>query len=427
MRVLMYAYGTRGDVEPVVALAQAVVRAGGEALVAVPETLRPWVQSTGTSVAGLTDEVLQRISSPDVRRMFEGAGSRRARRETARDLMHSSVAEYGSILADIAWIARESGPFDAVVHTQGLAEATHQVGEWLGVPSVLATLYPNYAPSGRYPSMLLAGATGTHRIVNRASHVVTNLIPPPTAFRRTLLRWRQERLGLDPRPGYWNFRRDSSGATKKILHAFSPTLMPPAAEWGREVSTQGFWFTAPADFEGRAELRRYVEAVRPVVVTLGSLRPSDEAGADLAVRRLAEDLQVRLLVVTGTSGFTYDESEFVRTIDTMPFSWALPRASAVIHAGGAGVSHHALRAGIPQIALPLHAEQLMWARSLAELGVSPQPVMMRDLTPVVLERVFTEASGSESIARAVKAAAQSVHQEQGADGAARDLARWAVR
>lgn len=425
VKALIYAYGTRGDVEPAVALAQAILRDGGDAVVAVPRSLVAWVAGMGVSATGVSDEALQRISSPEVRKMFEGSLTRSEHRRIAEALMQESVDEYGQILSDIARIAEESGPVEVVVHAQGLAEATHQIGEWLEVPTVLATLYPNYAPSGRYPSMLLAGSRFTSRALNRMSHSVANLIAPPAVFRRQLRSWRSERLGLGERRGYWNFR-DSPSSSKKILHAFSPTLVRPADEWGGSVSTRGFWFAEEGRYRDDDGLGEYLASASPIVVTLGSLRPSDEAGTDEIIREVAEALQVHLLVVSGTSEFVTAGSDLVRVIDNVPFSWLFPRATAVVHAGGAGVSHHAVRAGVPQVTLPIHGEQLMWAKSLAELGVAPAPIMMRELTAEALGRALSEVLNSAGIARSVAAGALSMRREDGVDGAVRDLEEWVV-
>ena len=54
MRSLIYAYGSRGDVEPAVALAQAMKRSGDEAVVAVPQSLVAQVSAMGVSAAPST-------------------------------------------------------------------------------------------------------------------------------------------------------------------------------------------------------------------------------------------------------------------------------------------------------------------------------------------------------------------------------------
>jgi sterol 3beta-glucosyltransferase len=56
----------------------------------------------------------------------------------------------------------------------------------------------------------------------------------------------------------------------------------------------------------------------------------------------------------------------------VPHEWLFPRVSLAIHHGGAGTTHTAARAGIPQVILPFGADQFFWARRLADRGVAPR-------------------------------------------------------
>jgi sterol 3beta-glucosyltransferase len=205
----------------------------------------------------------------------------------------------------------------------------------------------------------------------------------------------------------------------------APTLVRPSGEWGDSVSTRGFWFAEQDGYRATDGLSNFMETHRPVVVSLGSQRPSDEAGSNQTILEVAQDLGVPLLVVKGTSEFSVDQSARVRVVEDVPFEWLLPQASAVVHAGGAGVAHHALAAGVPQVALPIHGEQVMWSQRLAQRGVSPAPVMMRQLTHSKFRAALSDALGSTRIARSVEACALAIRSEDGVDGAVRDLTEWA--
>ncbi|XP_020572535.1 sterol 3-beta-glucosyltransferase UGT80B1 isoform X2 [Phalaenopsis equestris] len=77
---------------------------------------------------------------------------------------------------------------------------------------------------------------------------------------------------------------------------------------------------------------------------------------------------------------------------TVPYMWLFPRCAAVIHHGGSGASAAALHAGVSQILCPFILDQFYWAERLCWLGVSPAPLERLHLLP--------ENSDAESIKKA---------------------------
>ena len=77
-RLLLLTYGTRGDVEPFIALAVAARAGGQDAVVAGPQRFREFVEEFGVRFHPLPDTSLAAIESPDGRVMLEGGAIREA-------------------------------------------------------------------------------------------------------------------------------------------------------------------------------------------------------------------------------------------------------------------------------------------------------------------------------------------------------------
>jgi sterol 3beta-glucosyltransferase len=56
----------------------------------------------------------------------------------------------------------------------------------------------------------------------------------------------------------------------------------------------------------------------------------------------------------------------------VPHEWLFPRVALAIHHGGAGTTHVAARAGVPQVILPFGGDQLFWAARVAAHGAAPR-------------------------------------------------------
>jgi UDP:flavonoid glycosyltransferase YjiC (YdhE family) len=122
-----------------------------------------------------------------------------------------------------------------------------------------------------------------------------------------------------------------------------------------------------------------------------------EETANLVLQALAQTQQ-RAVILSGWGGLRKaDLPDSVFILDTIPFSWLFPRVAAVVHHGGAGTTAAGLRAGVPSIVLPFFGDQFFWGQRVAELGVGPEPVPRKRLTPERLAQAIQEAINDETM------------------------------
>jgi UDP:flavonoid glycosyltransferase YjiC (YdhE family) len=69
-----------------------------------------------------------------------------------------------------------------------------------------------------------------------------------------------------------------------------------------------------------------------------------------------------------------------RVVREAPHALLFPRMAAVVHHGGAGTTAQALRAGVPQVILPLFMDQYYHAHKLHRANLAPKPVPMERIT-----------------------------------------------
>ena len=88
---------------------------------------------------------------------------------------------------------------------------------------------------------------------------------------------------------------------------------------------------------------------------------------------------------------THDLPGNIFVLGDTPHDWLFPKMSAVIHHGGSGTTATALRAGVPQVLVPLILDQYHHAQRLYEEGLAPRPVPMEKITAPQLARAIREA------------------------------------
>ncbi len=110
-----------------------------------------------------------------------------------------------------------------------------------------------------------------------------------------------------------------------------------------------------------------------------------------------------------------------------PHSRLAPRSSALVHHGGAGTTHSALRAGRPSVVVPFIVEQRLWARQLRAVGAAATPVPFWKATPEHLAERIREAVVSEALRGSASRLAAAMAREDGTGAATRLLAVEAAR
>src|SRR5262249_4397919 len=156
------------DVQPYLALADGLARAGHDAVLAAPTRFEDFAAGHGIEFSPWDDESLGLLDRPDVKEMLLNSQSPDELAKTQSYLRAESFRLYPRLLDGI-WRAAESGA-DLLVHPYVGATAVHQVAEKLAVPNVLAVLYPSYVTSWYYPSPDLASRELSN-FGNRMGHV----------------------------------------------------------------------------------------------------------------------------------------------------------------------------------------------------------------------------------------------------------------
>ncbi|MGW5557523.1 nucleotide disphospho-sugar-binding domain-containing protein [Micromonospora sp. NPDC003944] len=418
MRVLVCTYGSRGDTEPYLALACALNAAGHDAILGAPSTYAGLAAHHGVEFAARDAGLLNLIHDPRIRRQIEDGRASGRHPDLALEIRDRLFP------AHLAGILEAAADADLIVHR---ADYGHHVAEKIDVPSVLGLLNPHGVTSAYYPTVDALGAEaprprddGPSR-ENLRTHVRARLRGEPAATRQCVERWRERDLGLPPRAGMHDRFHQVDNRPVPVLHAFSRHLVEPAPDWPPWVHTTGFWFLPTDRVAPPPSLVRFLDqGAPPVFFGLGSLVGSDPRRTGRMVVEAARRVGVRAVVVAGAGGIAIDDPDDtndVLVIDDVPYDWLFPRVRAAVHAGGLGTTHHALAAGLPQVTLPFHAEQMSWATHLHARGVAPPPIWQRDLDTTVLSTALRACLTDPAHTRAAQTLGRHLRAEGGAAAA----------
>jgi len=349
MRVLLSTIGSRGDVQPLVALGLALRELGQEARLCVPPDFREWIEDLGMEVTpigpelrstGKADPAAAPPTPAQVRQMMEG-----------------------TVAAQLETITAAAVGCDMIVGATALQVVAPSVAERMGVPYVFAAYCPNVLPSPHHapPVLWMLGDTPTaaasehHELWNRDAQ-------RQNAMWRDLVNARRVELGLTEIDDVRSYV-----LTGRPWLAADPTLAPWPDPEDETVVQTGAWILPDTRPLG-PELEAFLDAGDPpIYFGFGSI--SAPRGLSEVMIRTARALGRRAIVLRGWADLSLvDDASDCLAIGEVNQQALFPRVAAVVHHGGAGTTTAAARAGAPQVVIPQHYDQFYWAGRVAELG-----------------------------------------------------------
>jgi len=380
--ITMIAAGSRGDVQPYVALGKGLQAAGHNVRVVSSVDFQDLVTGHGLEFFDVGASS-QMAAQTHMQGMLERGNSLKILAATGRGAQQLVQQAAASGLAAGAGA-------DLIIGGLGNAYIGLALAEKLGIPFVPAYSLP-FTPTRHEPSVLLpVPQTPLTRWANGLSHRLTQQMLWQM-FRTADNKARAGVLDIAPAP-FWG--PQAALQQQPTLYGYSPSVLPPPPDWGANVHVTSYWFLdATPGWAPPAKLAAFLEAgPPPVYIGFGSMvssRPQETA--ELALQALARSGQ-RGVLASGWGGLhreTLPEEVFL--LDAAPHSWLFPRMAAVVHHGGAGTTAAGLRAGVPSIITPFFGDQPFWGRQVHKLGVGPQPIRQRQLSATNLAAAIQQA------------------------------------
>ena len=389
--------GTRGDVQPYLALAVALRDAGSPVALFSLSSHAALVADAGIQFVSLGlgfDEA--QASTEEGRAMKAAKGPFAVRRALQRFM----VAQGGQYWAAADAALRDFNADVAVLSTVA-AYFMASLCDLLKVPFVLAHYAP-FLPT-KYHAPPVFNLRSWHSVrnplgqaLNRASWSLAMRADWALVYRPVINHLRTA-AGMAPITHGAGVYGHYGGRQRPVLLMQSPIITsfpldypPSALVTGRPEVPLSPGYTPPA------EVLAFLQAgPAPVCITLGSMaafldRPKFARGVDqllsLAVRAVT-DAGARCIVFTeGAAPGTLSDVQPERCLllpKGLSHSWLFPRCAAVICHGGAGTVHAAVAAGVPCIVVAVEVlwDQLWWGKQLLAAGLAPGAFEAQTVTP----------------------------------------------
>ncbi|KAJ1310261.1 hypothetical protein OPQ81_007003 [Rhizoctonia solani] len=404
--------GSRGDVQPYIALCKGLQADGHKVRIATHKEFQSWIEGHGIEFALVGGDPAELMRICVENGMFTVS------------FLREGVQKFRGWIEDLletSWHACQGT--DVLIESPSAMAGIH-IAEALKIPYFRAFTMP-WTRTRAYPHAFAVPERKMGGSYNYMTYVMFDQV-----FWRGISgqvnRWRRRTLKLP------STNLDKLEQHKvPFLYNFSPTVVPPPLDWYEWIRITGYWFLDdPDDSSSKKwtpppDLVKFMENARRtgrkiVYIGFGSIVVSDPDAMTQCIVEAIKLSGVHAILSKGWSDRlstkksntepppTYPPE--IYPISSVPHDWLFTRIDAACHHGGAGTTGASLRAGIPTIIKPFFGDQFFWSDRVEALGIGSS---VRKLTVENLTAALRAATTDVKQIERAKLVGQSIRAENG--------------
>ncbi|OQD89592.1 hypothetical protein PENANT_c002G04470 [Penicillium antarcticum] len=414
LNIVIQVVGSRGDIQPFIAVGKSLKQYGHRVRLATHLTFRNSVMENGLEffdIGGHPAELMAfMVKNTGLLPEFKTIRSRaiHRHRRDMDDIIHGcwrscSETGDGTQLHQIpddsvhGIVGCRQRPFvaDAIIANPPSFAHIH-CAEKLGIPLTIMFTMP-WSPTQAFPHPLanIRRYKTKPTVANAASYAIVDMIHWQ-GLGDIINRFRRKTLKLDILDA-----AQAQGIVHRlnIPHAYlwSPALLSKPEDWSDNIDVCGFTFlSSTTDYTPPDDLAAFLRAgPPPIYVGFGSIVVDNPQALSQIIRGAVQKTGQRAIISKGWSGLGADSVDIQEgnnfLLGNCPHDWLFQHVSCVVHHGGAGTTATGLKFGCPTVIIPFFGDQPFWGAMVARDGVGPSPIPYKDLTVDKLADAILEA------------------------------------
>ncbi|KAJ7973603.1 Sterol 3-beta-glucosyltransferase ugt80a2 [Quillaja saponaria] len=410
LQIVMLIVGTRGDVQPFVAIGKRLQDHGHRVRLATHKNFKDFVLTAGLEFypLGGDPKVLAGYMVKNKGFLPSGPSEIPIQRNQIKDIIYSLLPACKDPDLD------SKVPFkaDAIIANPPAYGHFH-VAEALKLPIHIFFTMP-WTPTSEFPHPL---SRVKQQIGYRLSYQIVDALIW-LGIRDMINEFRKKQLKLRPitfLSGYY-----SSPPNVPYGYIWSPQLVPKPKDWGPRIDVVGFCFLDLAsNYEPPEPLVQWLkDGEKPIYIGFGSLPLQEPEKMTQIIVQALEITGQRGIINKGWGGLgnLAEPKESLYLLDNCPHDWLFPQCIAVVHHGGAGTTAAGLKAACPTTIVPFFGDQPFWGERVHARGVGPAPIPVDEFS---LEKLIHAISFmlDPKVKESARELAKAMENEDGVIGA----------
>jgi len=417
MKIGIYTYGTRGDVQPYIALALGLQDHGHKVVLAAPSDFKDFVEGFGIDFFPLHGNAEAIMNSPEGQSVLKTENSIQLMKFFFQALSAIKVPLRKSYFTSISTV-------DYIIANSATLPIVSTIAEKQGKKMALTYFMPPVVPTREFPLGdfdFLNFGWYNHLTYKIAQSFYWKFVKAETN------EYRQE-LGLEPLRK--NLVQYLDHQKPLDLYCISPALIPQPKDWAPHHKITGF-LNVPAKYREQHPLEQTPEELskwltqgeKPIYLGFGSNGVGNHEKFSAILSHLLTQTQERVLFCTGWSQFK-DLPNHPNLFVTkyVNHEAILPLCKVGVFHGGAGTLATMLRHDLPMVIVSFYTDQPTWGKIIEKKGLGLHiPVKKLD-AKALLEAI--QKVQTDEIKNKVLATGQKLRSEQGLERALTEIEHY---
>ncbi|KAE9589103.1 putative sterol 3-beta-glucosyltransferase [Lupinus albus] len=374
LQIVMLVVGTRGDVQPFLAIAKRLQEYGHRVRLATHANFNTFVKSTGVDFYPLGGD--PRVLAGYMARNKGLIPFDPTEISVQRKQLNAII---DSLLPACTAPDLETGiPFRAqAIIANPPAYGHAHVAEALGVPIHIFFTMP-WTPTYEFSHPL---ARVPRSAGNWLSYIIVDLLIW-WGIRGIINDFRKRKLKL-AHIAYFSMYRGSISHLP-TGYMWSPHVVPKPSDWGPLVDVVGYCFlNLQSKYQPREDFVQWIQkGPPPFYFGFGSMPLEDPKRTTDVILEALKITEQRGIIDRGWGnlGNLAEVPDSVFLLEECPHDWLFPQCSAVVHHGGAGTTAAGLKAGCPTTIVPFFGDQFFWGDRIYQKELGPAPIPISQLS-----------------------------------------------
>jgi len=390
MKALLFSIGTRGDIEPFLAIAQLLKERDWNVICIFPEQFRKTVEDMGIPFQGFSREFLDMLDSKGGKMFMGGHGSILTRMGFLVKMARVGIKLSKSFLVLQHSIQKEENPDRVLYHPK----CNYSLLWGMANPSKSIMVSPIPGTAHAIKHLTILGNYG--RVLNTLSFYVSNALKA-ILLKKFSKKYRKDYPGL--KISFSSIKR-AMLKKEKTLYTISSSLFARPDYWPLPAQVVGYYERDKTDnwYPDDLLLAFLKKHEKIVFISFGSMsnaNPKEKAGIIIDVLKKNN---IPAIINTSWGGLEKIEGapDNVHFVNDIPYDWIFPKVYAVVHHGGSGTTHTALKYACPCLIVPHILDQFFWNKTLSTLKLGPDGVSIKKLDRHNFESKLLDLMNTES-------------------------------
>lgn len=409
MKAVLFSLGSRGDVEPFLALGEILKEKKWDVVYVFPEQFRELVGNN--NFYGFTEEFIAVLLAGEQSKIITSrSGSVLKRLKTLFILAKKSIRINKEVTFKQKEIIDKEQPH-YIFYNQKCVYPI--MWEFINPnKGILVHPFPCFLHKVNNHSIIRFGGGGNYgKFLNRLSYSFQNIaLSLATYF--TTKRYHKELIGKTINPLRIRERLLNKA---KSFYTISPTLFPKPKDWKNNANVVGYFERKKTNsWEADKDLEQFIKKYDKIVfITFGSISNTNPTQKTEAILSVLSKHKIPAIINTSWGGLIKPEkySEHIYFVNTIPYDWIFPKMYAVIHHGGSGTTHLALKYGCASLIIPHFIDQFYWNTIIHKLKVGKKGVSIKKMNKSNFETLLLDLLSNESYKKNAEQIAKQMQKE----------------